>query len=263
MSEASRGATVSVSKQQRQDELARLIYERGSIRTDELIELFDVSPMTLYRDLATLESKRLVRRSRGEVAAVTNSTSETPISFRLVQDVSAKAKIAKAAAEILADYSTIFLDDSTTALAIVDLLPDVQQKTYITNSLALSRALSQSVQGKLISLGGTYNPQLDAFFGPTATKEITNLNPSAVVVGAASVQNLAVYHPYAEVGSFKSLAMSQAEFSVLVVAAPKFKRTSLHKMAEISDFDCVITDDGIDEETLAELRGETHVIVAR
>ena len=165
MSEASRGATVSVSKQQRQDELARLIYERGSIRTDELIELFDVSPMTLYRDLATLESKRLVRRSRGEVAAVTNSTSETPISFRLVQDVSAKAKIAKAAAEILADYSTIFLDDSTTALAIVDLLPDVQQKTYITNSLAVSRALSQSVQGKLISLGGTYNPQLDAFFG--------------------------------------------------------------------------------------------------
>lgn len=261
MSEVGR-VSVAASKQERQDELARLIYERGAIRTDELIELFDVSPMTLYRDLATLESKRLVRRSRGEVSAVINSSSETPISFRLMQDTSAKAKIAKAAAQVLAGYSTIFLDDSTTALAIVDELTDTQQKTYITNSLAMSRSLSHKVKGKLISLGGTYMPQLDAFFGPTATREITNLSPAAVVVGAASVHNLAVYHPYAEVGSFKTLAMSRAEFSVLVVAAPKFARTSLHKVADISDFDCVITDDSVPAETLAQISRETHVITA-
>lgn len=253
---------MSVSKQQRQDDLAQLIYSRGVIRTDELIDLFDVSPMTLYRDLATLEAKRLVRRSRGEVSALANSISETPISFRLMQEVSAKAQIARAAAETLADYSTIFLDDSTTALAIVDHLDESVQKTYITNSLAMSRALSQRSGGKLISLGGIYNSQLDAFFGPTATAELTNLRPSAVVVGAASVQNLAVYHPYAEVASFKALAMSQAEFSVLVVTASKFTRTSLHKMADISDFDCVIVDDAVPEDIVAELREETHVIVA-
>lgn len=253
---------MTASKQERQDDLARLIYDRGVIRTDELIELFDVSPMTLYRDLATLEAKRLVRRSRGEVSAVTNSRSETPISFRLMQDVAAKAKIAKTAAEVLADYSTIFLDDSTTALTIVDELTDTQQKTFITNSLAMSRALAHKVTGKLISLGGIYNSQLDAFFGPTATKEITNLSPAAVVVGAASVRNLAVYHPYAEVGSFKALAMSRAEFSVLVVAASKFTRTSLHKMADLSDFDLVITDDSIPKDTLATIAQETHVITA-
>lgn len=253
---------MSVSKQQRQDDLAQLIYARGAIRTDELIELFDVSPMTLYRDLATLEAKRLVHRSRGEVSAVAHSISETPMSFRLMQEVSAKEAIARATALALVDYSTIFLDDSSTALGAVDYLDESQQKTYITNSLAMSRALSQRPVGKLISLGGVYNNQLDAFFGPTATSELRNLRPSAVVLGAAAVQNGAVYHPFAEVASFKALALSQAEFSVLVATASKFTRTSLHKMATVSDFDCVIIDDSTPDSVVAQLKEETHVIVA-
>lgn len=253
---------MSGSKQQRQDDLAHLIYARGAVRTDELIELFDVSPMTLYRDLATLEERRLVRRSRGEVSALATSMSETPMSFRLMQNQTAKAAIARAAVTTLADYSTVFIDDSTSALATVEHLDDVDKKTYITNSLAASRALSQRPVGKLICLGGIYNTQLDAFFGPTATAELANLRPSAVVLGAASVHNLAIYHPYAEVASFKALAMAQAEFSVLVVTAVKFTRRSLHKMANISDFDCVITDSQTRGDVISKLKEETHVIVA-
>lgn len=262
MSAAGRRATVSVSKQQRQDDLAKLIYARGAVRTDELIELFDVSPMTLYRDLATLEARRLVRRSRGEVSALASSMSETPMSFRLMQDQAAKTSIAQAAVKALADYGTVFIDDSSTALHIVDHLDGAAQKTYITNSLAASRALSQRPLGKLISLGGNYNAQLDAFFGPSATSELANLRPSAVVLGAASVNNLAVYHPYADVASFKALAMAQADFSILVVTAVKFTRTSLHKMADISEFDCVITDAVTPDDVISRLKNETHVIVA-
>ena len=262
MSADGRRAAVSVSKQQRQDDLAKLIYARGAIRTDELIELFDVSPMTLYRDLATLEARRLVRRSRGEVSAMASSMAETPMSFRLMQDRPAKGSIAQAAVAALADYATIFIDDSSTALRIVDHLDDAAQKTFITNSLAASRALSQHTLGKLICLGGVYNAQLDAFFGPAATSELANLRPSAVVIGAASVHNMAVYHPYADVASFKALAMAQAEFSVLVATAVKFTRASLHKMADISDFDCVITDAATPENIVARLREETDVIVA-
>lgn len=253
---------MGLSKQQRQDDLAQLIYSRGAIRTDELIELFDVSPMTLYRDLATLESKRLVRRSRGEVSALASSLSETPVSFRLLQESEAKDVVARAAAAELSEYSSIFFDDSTTALAIVEYLDDATQRTYITNSLAVARALSKRSLGKLIFLGGIYNPPLDAFFGPTTTAELENLRPAAVVLGAASVQNLAVYHPYAEVASFKALALSQAEYSLLVTTASKFARTSLHKMVDISEFDCVIVDDAVPAETVEGLRAETRVLVA-
>lgn len=257
------GEVVKQNQQQRQDKLAELIFSRGVANIDELIQLVDVSPMTLYRDLAALESRRVIHRSRGEVSAVATSMSETTVGFRSRQEIDEKAAVGRLAAEHLASRYSIFFDDSTTVLSAIDNLTETAQKTFISNSLTTSRKLASVDHADLITIGGRYRHQLDSFFGPMAMRELETLTPSVTVVGTAAIKNNVLYHPYSEVAAFKNRAVQRAEYAILLATASKFTRTSLYKMAEVSYFDMVIVDWLVPQEIIDQMSTQTRVEVAR
>ena len=254
---------VKQSQQQRQDRLAELIFSRGVVNVDELIEIVDVSPMTLYRDLASLEARRVIHRSRGEVSAVATSMSETTVGFRSRQEVEAKAVIGQVVAERLSSYYSIFLDDSTTALAAIDSLTDTAHKTFITNSLTTCRQLAGHEHADLIMIGGRYRHQLDAFFGPMAMAALDSLTPNVAVVGTAAIKDNVLYHPYSEVAAFKNKLVKRADKAILLATASKFTRTSLYRMADVSDFDTVIVDATVPREHIEDMSEHADVFVAR
>lgn len=251
------------SQQQRQDHIAELIFARGIARVDDLIELVDVSPMTLYRDLASLEARKVIHRSRGEVSAVATSMSETPVSFRSRQEVEAKEAVAREAARRLAPHYSIFCDDSTTVSTTIPYLEDTGQKTFITNSLSISREISAIDHAALITLGGRYRHQLDAFFGPMTNTALSGLSPNVGIFGTAAIKDNVLYHPYAEVAAFKAASIAKSEVSILLVTTSKFQRTSLYKMASVADFNLVIVDSGVPAPVIESMEQHTTVVVAQ
>ena len=238
------------SKQDRQDKLATLIFGRGTVRVEELQEEMGVSAMTLYRDLAELEARRVVIRSRGEVSAAASSLSETSFAFRLGQESAAKKALADLASDLIGRGDSVLVDDSTTAHFILEEVIGKGPLTVVTNCLGPARLVMDNPEAELIMVGGRYLRQLQAFYGPSAVAALSGVRADVAILGAAAVQNGILYHPYEDVAAFKRYAASRAAMSVLALTASKFSRSALYEVSSLQDFDVIITDMSADEPQL-------------
>ena len=122
------------SKDERQRLITEFILERGSARIEELQDLVDVSPMTLYRDLHELESARIIDRFRGEITAVATTLTETSMRYRVAHETEAKRQLAVPLVPIISRGMSVLLDDSSTGLMIMESFVDVPALTIITNA---------------------------------------------------------------------------------------------------------------------------------
>ncbi|MGA4506571.1 DeoR/GlpR family DNA-binding transcription regulator [Propionibacteriaceae bacterium G1746] len=230
------------TKQERQDRLATLIFSRGTMRVEELQDEMGVSAMTLYRDLAELESRQVIIRARGEVSAAASSLSETSFVFRLGQEASSKHALVPLAAPLVERGDSVLVDDSTTAHFILESVLDKGSLTVVTNCTGQADLVVQHSDAELIMVGGRYRRALQAFYGPSAMAALGGLRVDVAFLGAAAIQDGMVYHPYEDVAAFKRFAATRATTSVLVVSASKFDRTALYEVGRLVDFDVIITD---------------------
>ena len=145
----------------RLDEIERYIAEKGSVSLDELCEVFQIAKVTLRRDLDKLIPRGTIEKVYGGVVYV--APKEVPMdgliaySERNIKNAEAKDKIACAAASIVEDNDTIYIDTGTSTLKIMDHLTDVANLTVITNSiLVASKALAHD-NIKTIMLPGIIN----------------------------------------------------------------------------------------------------------
>lgn len=240
-----------------------MVIRAGTTSVDALIGSFDVSPMTLYRDLAALESRHVLTRSRGEVTAIASSLSETPVEFRSEQEVEEKSRIGQVVAGLIDQYSSIFIDDSTTSAHVIPHLTSTHQKTFMTNSLGIAKQIAQDLPYKeIILVGGSYIPNLNAAFGSEAESQFATLAPQSAIIGAAAADTRTIFHPIAEAASFKRMLIPQVSTTILAMTASKLTRTALFKVADIADFTSVVVDSSAPEPIVEELKTQTQVFIA-
>lgn len=253
---------VKQTQHERQTAIIELIIARGSARVEELSQHFNVSLMTLYRDLAALEARDIITRHKGTVSLLVSSISETPFEFRLGQEMEQKAAVGAAAAKIVDQYYTVFVDDSTTAYHVLDHLAEPEATAFVTNSLAMARKIVDGEHKSLTLLGGRVVRQLDAAFGPTTVSSVRELAVETAVLGVASIKDGAIFHPYSEVAAFKGELLKRVSVPILVATSSKFNRVAMHRIADVADFAYVVVDSGIPTDVYNELQSLTTVIVA-
>src|SRR5512134_1117581 len=95
---------------ERQDRIASLVNERGSLTVVELSQAFAVSEATIRRDLIALAERRLVQRVHGGAMRVGKvATSESPIIQRQLEHIDEKTRIGKATAQLIRTGDTLLL----------------------------------------------------------------------------------------------------------------------------------------------------------
>src|SRR4051812_38688775 len=115
-----------ITTYERRQTILRLLQERSSVHVLELTALFDVSEGTIRNDLTALEEEQLIVRVRGGAILRDGTPGSAPPSFaaRAQVNFDAKRRIARWAAEMVADGDAIALDASTTVLNIAAFLQD-------------------------------------------------------------------------------------------------------------------------------------------
>ena len=247
----------------RQRDIAGVVVRSGSITVAELAEKFNVSLMTVHRDLDELERQGVVRKFRGGVTAQPSSVFESHVSFRMSHAPASKEMIAREARELVEPGMAVMLDDSTSALALARLLGDVTPLTVITNFVEILRLATTWHDTRLICLGGEYNAAHDSFLGVSCIEALSTLRVDLLFASVSTVADGHVYHQEQEIVMVKRAMMAAATRRVLLVDATKLGRVALHRLAPVTDFDVVITDGGADPAVLRELREEQiQLIVA-
>ncbi|MHA6625756.1 DeoR/GlpR family DNA-binding transcription regulator [Pseudonocardia sichuanensis] len=238
----------------RQAEIAAYVVEHGTATAHELVEAFGVSLMTVHRDLDALERQGVVRKYRGGVSAQPTSVFESNVAYRLNTAQAQKQALARRARELVEPGMSVMLDDSTTALALVPMLEDVRPLTVATNFLPAVSLLTAMPDTQLIVLGGIYSPTHDSFGGVPCAEAVEALQTDLLFCSVSAVSGAHAYHQEQEIVLVKRAMLRAARTRVLLIDNAKLRRTALHRLAPLTDFDLVLVDDQAPADGIAALR---------
>ncbi|GAA2353402.1 DeoR family transcriptional regulator [Catellatospora methionotrophica] len=246
----------------RQQMIADHVMSEGTAVAQELAEQFGVSLVTMHRDLDELVRRGIVRKYRGGVTALPSSVFESNVTFRLNTAVPEKQAIAQLTRSLVEPGMSVLLDDSTTTLAIAEALRDISPLIIITNFMPIIRLVVGWDDVHLISLGGEYNPMHDSFIGVPCAQAAQSLRADVGFFSFSGIDNAGVYHQEQEVVFTKRAMIGAAARRIVVVDHTKLNRTALHRVAPLTDFEQVVTDDKAPSTVVEGLRRQINVLVA-
>ncbi|MDN6510953.1 MAG: DeoR/GlpR family DNA-binding transcription regulator [Corynebacterium sp.] len=255
----------------RRENIVAYVTRHGTARVEDLARHFEVSPMTVHRDLDHLAAENLLERVRGGARSVSPSMSELGVGQRRQLHRDVKSGLCALAAELVEDGAVVSVDDSTTLESLVTLLPQRSPSALITHSLAamsLHRQRTGAGNIRLIGCGGQYIPETDSFLGAVTSEQLRRLSADVVFVSTTAVRpsaggGPAIFHPDTEAAETKRALLDTAPVKVLVVDSTKFGAPGVFKIADVTEFDHVVVDNEISDadRALLENTGATHHVL--
>jgi DeoR/GlpR family transcriptional regulator of sugar metabolism len=235
----------------RRERIAAIVLGSEVASARDLAARFDVSLMTVHRDLDELEQQGVLRKTRGGASPQPSSLFESNVRYRLAVARAEKDALAKYALGLIEPGQAVLLDDATTTLALARLLPEIAPLTVITNYLASIQILHNAPGIRLIALGGEYFTSHDSFTGIICEDAIGSLRADLFFMSTSAVSHGSAYHQEQEIVAVKRAMLHAATRSVLLIDHGKLGKTALHQLAPLSAFDLIVVDDGIDTAGIA------------
>jgi DeoR/GlpR family transcriptional regulator of sugar metabolism len=239
------------------------VVDEGFVRIEQLAADLGVTTMTIRRDLDYLQREGWLRKVRGGATAQPSTAFHGDVRHRMGAMAEAKEMIARAALRLVKPGQSILLDESTTALALAELLPERAPLTVITYFGPVIQTLAGSPGIELISLGGTYYPAYDAYLGLRTVDSVSSLHADLLFASTTAITRGSCYHQSPETVAVKRALMDACDRRVLLVDHTKFQRRGLYRLAPVADFDLVVVDPDIPAARLEELQSTAaKVLVA-
>lgn len=247
---------------QRREKLKQIITEKKTITVNSMAEYFSVSPETIRRDLAALELEGIVEKSYGGATLKRRVSSQVSQSEKINFMVDEKNSIAKAAITFIQPNDCIFMDHSTTVLAMCDYLENIPL-TVITNSLQVLNKLANKPQISLRSIGGIFQEKTQAFWGMDTFQYVQEhyFDKAFFSCRCLDLQR-GLHDSTEEIANIHRCIIANSNTSFLLVDHNKFGRTAFTRVGDLADIDYLITDSPLPDEWAVNLASKNvHVIV--
>ena len=174
--------------EERQEAILNLLSRDGKVRVKDLSEMFKVTEDCFRKDLGALEKQGKLKRTYGGAVVRRENLHMLEVSKHRNTDVEAKRRIAQAAVKLIHEKDMVFLDISTSNLAIAELLVKTDREmTVVTNMIDILVVLARNPKIRLVFAGGKINKSRDGFWGGMTLDFISRLKPDIAFVGAVGV----------------------------------------------------------------------------
>lgn len=242
----------------RRTKIIEIVQQSGSMTVAELCDLFDVSEMTIRRDLRDLDREGVLRRVHGGAVSSLGRSYEPPYTVRSTRNAEIKRAIGLKAAELIVDGDSIALDVGTTTLEITQALQGKHNLTIITASLPIANEivsnLSLTSEVRLILTGGIIRSGELSMIGNIAAQTYADFHVDKAFIGVGGISEedgLTEYN--LEDAIVKKPMIQNAQQRIVVADSTKIGRTTFTAFAPLSMVDTLITDSKIPAEALSRL----------
>jgi len=231
----------------RQEQMREYIENKNVVTIKELQELFpNVSLMTIHRDLDALERCGAVVKFRGGAKSV-KLAGDPEFNVRMRENNAGKQIIAQKALELIQPHTSIFLDASTTNVALAKILPDINLN-IITTGPSVALELSRLRNPVVTVCCGTLNRKNLALYGQNTLKMLSEFNIDLAFIGVSGCSAEAGLTCGTEGDMLvKKMVIGKARTSVAMCGHEKFSCLMPYTYAQFADIDYMICDTVVPE----------------
>lgn len=240
---ASRG---DVFARERQEHIVRTVEQDGRVRVGDLATRFQVSAVTIRKDLLGLESDGRLIRTHGGAIAIDRSRPELAFEIRERLQADEKLVIGAAGAALVHDGESIVLDASTTALSVARQLKSRggwSQLTVITNGLRIASELAGHPGLVVLMLGGRVRWEALSVVGQLGDGLFSRINVQKAFLGAAGfTPESGLADATDEEAQIKRSMVKAAREVIAIVDHTKWERAAFATFCPTDQIDVVLTD---------------------
>ena len=253
-----------VSKQERLQLIIDEFRKSRWVTVTQLAEIFNVSKITIRRDLQELSEQGLIKRSLVGMEMNPLLNIDPPVIQRIMELKEFKERIAKAASQLIGNSTSIFIGSGSTTSFLSPHLVDKTNLTIVTNALNIAYSLSQSNGVSIVVIGGMLRASELSLIGHIAEQSLAEVCIDKVFTGIAAI-NLGVgltNNNMLEVQTDRKLFELQAE-KIILADHSKFNKVASAFVAPINKVSTLVTDELADPAILDEIRQQgVNVIIA-
>lgn len=244
------GEKTKVLAQVRHARILDVLAEFGALSVSDVAGQLNVSEMTIRRDLAELEKEGKLARTHGGAVRSDQSAEPTPtpalpaepaFQLRAVKNGLAKQAIAAEAEALSSGARTIALDVGTTTLLLARRLQDRQHTKIFTSSVRNAFFLGEGL-AEVYLPGGRMRGDEMSISGPSAIAEFEALWFDIAFIGISGLTEQGIYDYSFDDAEMKRVFLARSTRKVVLCDASKFSCMSLVHVADLEQFDVLITD---------------------
>lgn len=226
---------------ERQEEIFKYLKQKRSATVRALAKELFVSEATVRRDLIEMQNLGLLKRSHGG-AIFSESADETSIFVRMGENAQEKERAATVALKYISeDFGTVFLDSSSTVLALARRM-NLSDKTVITNGIQTAAQLA-GVRGiRLILAGGSVSPTGTSVCGSWTNTLLNEFRFDLMLVSCASFREQGAFETSLDQREIKRTVFALSKKRILIADHTKYARSAPYALCPIEAFDYAIFD---------------------
>lgn len=250
----------------RQNQILQWLHQRGFLATHEIASRFDISQMTVWRDIKDLEAQELVKRVHGGISlpgwelgteSVLDSSVHGEHIFQFPAGLSDPRRLALGkyvAREIIRPGDDLILEGGTTVACIIPYL-EAEDITAITNGLyTITLAQVYDTVQTILCCGGVLNQPNAIFIGPQAENFFLSYRVDKAIVSASGLtlaQGLVDPSPIYD--SMKRVMCRSARKHIVMLDSTKIGKSALTKVMSLGEVDILVTNHDADPEIITAL----------
>lgn len=247
--------------EKRRLEIKKIITKNNSISVISLSKLFNVSEITIRRDLQKLEKDGFLDKVHGGAIARSFIPEYDPVYLEDIKlNKDKKENIAKEAVKEINNGDAVIIESGTTCLGLVYNLKDKRDLAIFAASVPIAYELwkvSLNRNDLEINIcGGLIEAKSNTLIGSQATQFFQNIDADIAFIGAVAISidkgNLTT-HSQMDADVIRSIA-NNSKRKILLADSSKFKKKAHISILPLTIFDKIITDAGIDKEVADKIR---------
>ncbi len=249
----------------RRNQILTILKQKGYCSVDYLAKKIYVSVPTIRRDLSQLEKDGLIKRMHGGASYLSGKTPLLPFELRSKSMFEEKLRIGEAAARLINEYDSIFLDSSSTCLCLAKSMDQSKKINVLTNSIVIATTLADAKNINVELTGGQFDSLSLSLHGKETEAYIQTRYAKYCFLTVNSIDsNFGMSHPNEHDIPVKKAFARNAEKAVLLVDSSRMNRKDYYKVFDFTDIDILITDKNMDE-TMMKMCEENkiQVIIAK
>lgn len=240
----------------RRKKILEIVNGEQSVSIDSLVEVFPVSRMTISRDLEKLEADGLLKRVRGGAVALSHIVTSPRASLASRELTEEQKRIGREAAKRISDGDFIIIESGSTCLALVDNIYDKNDLKIVTASPMVAMRLAELAERydrdfEIIVSGGILNIYKHFLLGPTSMQLFEQIRVDIAFLSVTAIDvEMGVTADDVNESAVSKIVMERCgRKTVALITSSKFNKVSFYKVSDITVFDEIITDSGLDAET--------------